>query len=314
MAEGVDTGAPGPAGAGASRAGDGAAGGDGTSASPASGRAAGQGDRPGSRGRTASPLERRFAEWRAGGRSAFIPYLTHGYPSPEATPRLLRRLAEAGADVVELGVPFSDPLADGPTIQRASWRALEQGVTLSDTLELVEGMADELPPVVLFTYLNPVLRMGVDAFLERAVEAGVAGILVTDLPVGTDPGLEERLAGAGPDLIRLVAPTTTEARLESIAGTASGFLYYISRTGVTGEREALEADLEGAVEALRRRVELPVAVGFGISRPEHARAVARVADGVVVGSALISALGRSEEEFAELAGALADATHGAGEG
>jgi tryptophan synthase alpha chain len=259
-----------------------------------------------------SPLEAAFAARRGEGSAAFVPYLTHGFPSPEDTPRLLRRLAEAGADVIELGVPFSDPLADGPTIQRATWRALEHGVGLEDTLRLLHETADDLPPVVLFTYLNPVLRMGVDRFLDRTEEAGAAGILITDLPVGTDAELEGRLTGAGPDLIRLVAPTTPDRRLETIVETASGFLYYISRTGVTGERDALEADLGDAVARLRRRVRLPVAVGFGISRPEHARRVAEVADGVVVGSALVSALGRDEEEFADLATALAEATHGDG--
>ncbi len=254
-----------------------------------------------------SRLERRFAELRDAGRAAFVPYLTHGFPSPVDTPRLLRRLVDAGADVIELGVPFSDPLADGPTIQRASERALEHGVTLDEVLGLVEELSDELPPIVLFSYLNPILHMGVDRFAERAARAGAAGVLVTDLPVGSDPALEERLAGAGPDLIRLIAPTTGEERLDGIAGTASGFLYYVSRTGVTGERAELAAGLEEAVAALRRRVRLPVAVGFGVSRPEQARAVARVADGVVVGSALISALERGEDEFAELAAELADA-------
>jgi tryptophan synthase alpha chain len=260
----------------------------------------------------AGRLERSFAAWREEGRRAFIPYLTHGYPSPADTPRLLERLAGAGADVIELGVPFSDPLADGPTIQAASWRALEQGVSLDGTLELVAEVGGDLPPIVLFSYLNPVLRMGVERFAERAAAAGVAGVLITDLPVGTDPGLEDRLAGAGPDLIRLVAPTTPEERLAAISGTASGFLYYISRTGVTGERDELAAGLDEAVRRLRDRVELPVAVGFGVSRPEHARAVARAADGVVVGSALISALGRDEEAFVRLASELAEAVHGVG--
>ena len=258
----------------------------------------------------ASPLEERFAAWREEGRRAFIPYLTHGYPEPEATPRLLEKLAGAGADVIELGVPFSDPLADGPTIQAASWQALEHGVTLSDTLDLVGRRGGDLPPIVLFSYLNPVLRMGVDRFVDRAAEAGVAGILITDLPVGTDRELERRLAGAGPDLVRLVAPTTPEERLDAISGTASGFLYYISRTGVTGERAELAEGLDEAVRALRKRVELPVAVGFGVSRPEHARTVARAADGVVVGSALITALGRDEQTFVELATELAEAVHG----
>ena len=252
-----------------------------------------------------------FRARRTAGGAAFIPYLTFGYPSPEDTPRLLRRLAEAGADVIELGVPFSDPLADGPTIQRASWRALERGATLAAALELVEQVAADLPPLVLFSYLNPILHAGVDAFCERAAAAGVAGVLVTDLPVGSDPELEARLAGAGPDLIRLVAPTTSEARIRGIADTASGFLYYVSRTGVTGARAHLTDTLADEVGRLRALVDLPVAVGFGIARPEQAAEVARLADGVVVGSALIDALGRDEEAFAELAAALAEAAHGA---
>lgn len=256
-------------------------------------------------------LGRRFSRWREDGRRAFIPFLTHGYPEPDDTPRLLRGLAERGADVIELGVPFSDPLADGPTIQRSSWEALRAGATLDSALGLVSELSGELPPVVLFSYVNPVLRMGVERFVARATEAGVAGVLVTDLPVGADPDLEERLASGGPDLIRLVAPTTDEARIEAIAGHATGFIYYVARTGVTGARSELTASLAREVAGLRRLVDLPVAVGFGISRPEHARRVAAVADGVVVGSALIDALGRSEEEFLDLAGELADAVHGA---
>lgn len=253
-----------------------------------------------------------FAGRREAGGAAFVPYLTHGFPSPADTPRLLERLATAGADVIELGVPFSDPLADGPTIQRASWRAVEQGVTLGSTLDLVAERAADLPPVVLFSYLNPILRMGVDAFGDRAAAAGVSGVLVTDLPVGADPELERRLAGAGPDLIRLVAPTTDEARIRGIAGAASGFLYYVSRTGVTGARSALTSSLGEEVGRLRALVDLPVAVGFGISRPDQAAEVAALADGVVVGSALIDALAeRGEEALADLAGALARAAHGA---
>ncbi len=259
-----------------------------------------------------SPLGSAFARWREEGRRAFIPFLTHGYPSLEATPRLLEALADAGADVIELGVPFSDPLADGPTIQRASWAALEGGATLRSALRLVEEMAEDLPPVVLFSYLNPVLRMGPDRFVERAREAGVAGILITDLPLGSDPELEERLAAGGPDLVRLVAPTTHRTRVAEIAGRATGFLYYIARTGVTGARSELTETLEEEVAGLRELTGLPVAVGFGISRPEHARRVARVADGAVVGSALIDALERSEEAFRELAAELAEAVHGVG--
>ncbi|MFQ5690322.1 MAG: tryptophan synthase subunit alpha [Gemmatimonadota bacterium] len=260
---------------------------------------------PEGRGRLADT----FAGLADGDGAAFVPFLTHGFPSPADTPRLLDRLAEAGADVIELGVPFSDPLADGPTIQRSSWRALERGVTLAGTLELVARRAADLPPIVLFTYLNPVLRMGVERFLERAEASGVAGVLVTDLPVGAHPELERALASAGPDLIALVAPTTPPARVERIVGRASGFLYYISRLGVTGARDRLDEGLARRVEALRRQMRLPVAVGFGISSPEHARAVARVADGVVVGSALIAALERGEDEFGALAAELAAAAH-----
>lgn len=258
------------------------------------------------RGRIAAAFEARAGEAGA----AFVPFLPSGYPSPSDTPRLLHRLREAGADVIELGVPFSDPLADGPTIQRASGRALEQGVTLASTLEMLSEVASELPPVVVFSYLNPLLRMGVARFLEGAEAAGAAGLLVTDLPVGVHPALEARLAAGSLDLVPLMAPTTAADRIDRIARHGSGFLYYISRLGVTGERERLDAGLAERVSALRDRVRLPVAVGFGISRPEHARAVAGAADGVVVGSALVAALERGEEAFVELAMALAEATHG----
>lgn len=246
------------------------------------------------------------------GRRAFIPFLTHGFPSPADTPRLLRALADAEADIIELGVPFSDPLADGPTIQRASQEALEHGVTLDSTLELVGELAPDLPPIVLFSYLNPVLRVGVEPFLERAERAGAAGLLLTDLPVGVHPELEAGFAASGLDLIALVAPTTPAARVRRIRERASGFVYYISRLGVTGARSGLDERLRDRVAALRREVGLPVAVGFGISRPEQAARVAEVADGVVVGSALLDALRGSEAEFRELAESLARAVHGGG--
>jgi len=248
---------------------------------------------------------------RQDGPAGFIPFLTHGFPTPAETPRLLTTLAKTGADVIELGVPFSDPLADGPTIQRASWLALGQGVTLASTLDLVSRVSADLPPIVIFSYLNPVLRMGVGPFLDRAEKAGAAGLLITDLPVGTHMELERALAGSELDLIPLVAPTTPPERLETIVGHASGFLYYISRLGVTGARESLDQGLRARVEELRSRVQLPVAVGFGVSTPEQARAVAEIADGVVVGSALIGALERGEAEFADLATDLAEAVHGA---
>lgn len=252
----------------------------------------------------ASRIEAAFGE-----RTAFIPFLSSGYPRPEDTPRLLARLAEVGADVIELGIPFSDPLADGPTIQAASWRALEQGVTVESTLAQLSEISADLPPVVVFSYLNPILRMGVESFLEKAEAAGAAGLLVTDLPVGSHPDLERRLSASALDLIPLAAPTTPTGRLKAILGQASGFLYYISRLGVTGARAALDEALADKVGELKQLVQLPVAVGFGISTPDQARAVAGMADGVVVGSALIAALGESEATFDALAEALSDAVH-----
>lgn len=242
---------------------------------------------------TTSPdtLDERFAAWRAAGRCALIPYLTCGFPHPGDTGALLDALADAGADVIELGVPFSDPVADGPTIQRSSQQALAQGVTLASTLaELASFRARRDTAVVLFTYLNPLLRYGAERFVRDASAAGAQGVLVTDLPTGGDPALEA-LLGEGPlRLIRLVAPTTGAARAQEIVRAARGFVYYIARTGVTGASSALRATLERDVEALRRIAPVPVAVGFGISTPAQAARVARVADGVIVGSALIAAI------------------------
>ena len=238
-----------------------------------------------------SRIARLFAERRAQGRAALVPYVTSGFPARETTLPLLEALVEAGADVLELGVPFSDPLADGPTIQRSSWTALQGGTTVRSTLETLRAFRDRSEaPVVLFTYLNPVLRYGAERFCEDAVEAGADGLLLTDLPAGADPELEGAVTDSGLDLIRLLAPTTSRTRLPEVAAGGRGFLYYISRTGVTGARSELRAELGREVDELRAVTELPVAVGFGISTPEQARLVAGVADGVVVGSALIQAL------------------------
>ncbi|HEU0298191.1 MAG TPA: tryptophan synthase subunit alpha [Longimicrobium sp.] len=232
-----------------------------------------------------------FAAAREEGRAALVPYVTAGHPSPRLTAEILLGIADEGADVIELGVPFSDPLADGPTIQRSSFEAIGQGVDLRWTLHaLAEFRARRPTPVVLFTYLNPVLRHGLDRFLDDAAAAGAQGVLLTDLPVGADPGIEGRIHASPLDLIRLVAPTTRPARVREIAAAARGFLYYVSRTGVTGARTELQAGLEREVEEVRAVTSVPVAVGFGISTPEQAAAVARVADGVVVGSALVEAL------------------------
>ena len=232
-----------------------------------------------------------FVDRTSRGNAALIPYICAGYRSREESLKLLVASADAGADILELGVPFSDPLADGPTIQRASFHALQEGMTLEGVLKLLtEFRSRRDTPVVLFTYLNPLLSFGVSRFLEEAADAGAQGLLLTDLPAGADPDLEKELQAGPLDLIRLAAPTTSMERVEEISRQGGGFLYYISRTGVTGSRSELGRDLAREVEAVRERSVLPVAVGFGISSPDQAAQVAAWADGVVVGSALVERL------------------------
>jgi len=234
-----------------------------------------------------------FAARRASGRAALVPYVTAGYPERASTVAALEALVDAGADVIELGVPFSDPLADGPTIQHASFVSLEKGTTVAKVMEDLSAFrARRKTPVVLFTYLNPLLRYGLDRFLADAEAAGANGVLVTDLPTGSDPAVEKLIIDSPLDLIRLVAPTTPIERVPAVASGGSGFIYYISRTGVTGARSELREELAAEIGRIREAVSLPVAVGFGISTPEQAAAVGSAADGVVVGSALIQALDR----------------------
>jgi len=235
-----------------------------------------------------------FAARSAQGRRTLIPYVTAGYPDRASTVPLLEALVDARADIIEVGIPFSDPLADGPTIQRSSFASLRNGTTVRGVLDDVATFrARHETPVVLFTYLNPVLRYGVEAFVEDAVAAGAQGLLMTDLPAGSDPEAERIIVDSPLDLIRLVAPTTGIERVERAVAGGSGFVYYISRTGVTGASTDLSDTLGEEVRRLKAVLSLPVAVGFGISTPEQARAVAEVADGVVVGSALIQALDES---------------------
>jgi tryptophan synthase alpha chain len=237
-------------------------------------------------------IEAAFAARSAEGRAALVPYVTAGHPAVDSTVAVLEALADAGADVIEVGVPFSDPLADGPTIQKSSFESLEQGTTVERVLaDVAEFRSCSATPLVLFTYLNPLLRYGVDRFLEDAAAAGANGLLLTDLPVGADRALEDAVAASQLDFVRLVAPTTPPERIPEIARAGSGFLYYISRTGVTGARSELRSSLDAEVRSIRDAVELPVAVGFGISTPEQAVQVGSVADGVVVGSALVRLLG-----------------------
>ena len=233
-------------------------------------------------------IARRFAALDASGRRALVAYCTAGHPNPDDSVALLRALEHAGADILEVGVPFSDPIADGPVIQGSSQRALEQGMTLDGTLALI-ARASLTCPVVLFTYLNPLLSAGTDV-LQRAADAGVHGMLVTDLPVGADPDREAWI-GEGPlAFVRLVAPTTPLERMREIARHGSGFVYLISRLGVTGIQTSLASDLGVTMRRLREATTLPVCVGFGISTAGQAAAAARLADGVVVGSAIVRAV------------------------
>lgn len=230
-----------------------------------------------------------FSRCREEKRAAFIPYLTGGDPDIETSARLIEALAEGGADIIEVGVPFSDPIADGPVNQRAAVRALEAGVTLPGILEMIARVRTRIDtPIVLFSYFNPLLAHGLQTVAEQAAISGVDGILCVDLPPDEDDGgFREYCIAAGVDSVYLLSPTSTPARVRIVAEASSGFIYYVSRTGVTGVQKDLTSELQKEVKKIRRKVDLPVAVGFGISSPEQVAAVAKVADGVVVGSALV---------------------------
>ena len=254
---------------------------------------------------TTSAISRRFAQLAAERRRALVCYVTAGHPDPDRSVALLRGLEAAGADIIEVGVPFSDPLADGPSIQRSSQIALEQGMTLDRTLELITKARVSVP-IVLFSYLNPLIAGGPDV-LRRARDAGVHGVLVTDLPVGADAEREAWFGASGLDFVRLVAPTTPALRMAEISRHGGGFIYLISRMGVTGEQDSLSADLPATVARLRTATTLPLCIGFGISTPAQAASVARLGDGVIVGSAIVSAAERSVDEALALTASLRSA-------
>jgi tryptophan synthase alpha chain len=225
-------------------------------------------------------------------RAAFVPYVTAGDPNLARTVDIVHALERAGADVLELGVPFSDPIADGPTNQRAAERALASGTTLSGVLATIALLRQDVGlPIVLFTYANPVIRYGLEKFAVDAASTGVDGVLFTDVPTEEMVPFEEVLGPAGLDLIMLVTPTSGRKRMKAAAQFGGGFLYLVSRTGVTGARQDLDAELEKNIRAAHRASRLPVAVGFGISTPEQVARVAAKADGVVVGSAIVSRIG-----------------------
>jgi tryptophan synthase alpha chain len=239
-----------------------------------------------------SRIERRFAALREEGRAGLVTYLTAGDPDPDTSAKLFAGLAAAGADLIEIGMPFSDPMADGPAIQEAGQRALKQRMNLRRTLALVNELrrSDDAIPVVLMGYYNPIYRYGPAAFAHDAVSAGVDGAIIVDLPPEEDAELTGPARSAGLDLIRLATPTSDERRLPLIVEHASGFLYYVAIAGITGTRSADSSDVAAAVARLRRYTPLPVAVGFGIRTPEQAAQVARAADASVVGTALVQRL------------------------
>jgi tryptophan synthase alpha chain len=254
-------------------------------------------------------ISKRFAELRDAGELGIVAYITAGDPTLDATLRHVLGLAEAGADVIELGVPFSDPLADGPTIQRASERALKSGTTLHGVLDLVRRIRQSSQvPLVLFSYFNPILQFGLEKFAAAAAESGADGVLVTDLTPEESEDYRRILKARGLDTIFLAAPTSTDERLQKIAACSSGFLYLISRTGVTGAKDALPDDLPALLRRAHRFTQLPIAVGFGISLPGQVSVLGGLADAAVVGSALVAEIEKAASVDAACA-ALRDRVH-----
>ncbi len=271
-----------------------------------------------------SRLAQRFADLKAAGRTGFVAYISGGDPDPETSFRLLQGLPGAGADIIELGIPFTDPAADGPAVQAGGQRALKAGMTMRKGLEMVRRFReqDQATPIVLMGYYNPIYRYGSEQFAKDAAAAGVDGLITVDLPPEEDPELRIPAEAAGLDIIRLTAPTTDDARLPKVVGTASGFIYHVSITGITGTKSPTVETLRPAMERLRRHTDLPIAIGFGVKTPEQAREIGALADAVVVGSAIVSAVadrldanGKAKPELVgevlDLVRELADGAHGA---
>ena len=259
-------------------------------------------------------IETRFAQLQGEGRKAFVSYIMAGDPDPETSFALMRGLPAAGVDVIELGVPFTDPMADGPTIQRAGQRALAAGQSLRGTLDMVRRFRaeDDATPIVLMGYYNPIYAMGVEAFLDAAVAAGVDGLIVVDLPPEEDVELCLPARARGINFIRLATPTTDDRRLPAVVKNTSGFVYYVSITGITGAAQAQAAAVAPDVARIRAASGLPVVVGFGITTPEAAAEIAGVADGCVVGSAIVQRIGEGQPvaEVLAFVAELAAGAHG----
>lgn len=246
---------------------------------------------------TMNRIEQAFSHAHEQKRAAFVAYVCGGDPTPEDSTRICRTLIESGTDILEIGVPFSDPLADGLTNQLAAERALAAGMTQDKLFALVRSIREFSDvPIVLYTYYNLVLAHGLKTFATLAADAGVDGILTLDLPPEEAAELDEACAEVGLKSVYIVAPTSPDERIELIAKHATGFIYYVSQEGVTGERDSVASDLSARVAKIRAHTELPVVVGFGISKPEHVKAVASVADGVVVGSALVNCIARQPHD------------------
>lgn len=271
-----------------------------------------------------SRLAQRFADLKAQGRKGFVAYISGGDPDPETSARLLQGLPAAGADIIELGVPFTDPAADGPAVQAAGLRALKAGISMRKILTMVRKFreTDQATPIVLMGYYNPIYRYGPEQFAKDAATAGVDGLITVDLPPEEDPELRRPAEAAGLDIIRLTAPTTDDARLPKVVGTASGFIYHVSITGITGTKSPTVEILRPAMERLRRHTDLPIAIGFGVKTPEQAREIGALADAVVVGSAIVNAVaerldgqGKAKpglvEDVLDLVRTLADGAHAA---
>jgi len=235
-------------------------------------------------------IQEAFRRARAEGRAALIPYITAGYPRLDLLPDLVQAVTEAGADVIEIGIPFSDPLADGPVLQQAATIALANGTKIKDIFSVVAQLAPKAPPLVFLTYINPVFHMGMEVFVTHMREAGVEGVIIPDLPWAEAEDMRAITRSHGVALIPLVAPTSTDRHLKAIQQEGDGFVYGVSLTGVTGVRDTLDAGVGDLVRRIKAAGPLPVAMGFGISTPEQAHTVAQLADGVIVGSALVKHL------------------------
>ncbi|EEW60525.1 tryptophan synthase subunit alpha [Tritonibacter mobilis] len=263
--------------------------------------------------RPTTRIDAKFAELSAAGKKAFVTYVMAGDPDYDTSLEVVKGLPAAGVDVIELGLPFTDPMADGPTIQLAGQRALEAGMTLERTLQLARDFRkeDTTTPIVLMGYYNPIYSRGVDTFLSDAKEAGIDGLIVVDLPPEEDSELCLPAQAAGLNFIRLATPTTDDARLPRVLQNTSGFVYYVSITGITGAAEAEAADVGPEVARIKAATDLPIIVGFGIKTPERAQTIASISDGAVVGSAIVAEIGagKSPAEVLAFVKSLADGAH-----